>query len=115
MERLIAVAQIETGKDRASVVNMPLVDFVSVVLKPRSPDQGSAGTIEGAKTSAKRRGRKKADYETIRKEAALNADWQRAREAGIRKIEFARDKSMTVKDLDKLLDRVGKRNSLPNN
>lgn len=57
----------------------------------------------------KRRGRKKADYETVQKEAELAADWERARDAGIYKPDFAKDKNMTVRQLDALLDRVAKR------
>lgn len=57
----------------------------------------------------KRRGRKKADYETVQKEAALAAEWERARDAGIYKPDFAKDKNMTARQLDALLDRVAKR------
>jgi hypothetical protein len=63
-------------------------------------------------TSAKRSGRKKADFETIQKEAELAAAWKRAREAGVYKADFARDCKITVSRLDALLDRVAKRNRL---
>jgi hypothetical protein len=61
----------------------------------------------------KRRGRKKADYETVQKEAALAADWNRAREGGAYKGDFAKDHGLTVPKLDALLDRVAKRNRRP--
>jgi hypothetical protein len=57
-------------------------------------------------TKAKRPGRKKADYETVQREAQLAADWKRAYEAGTYKADFAKDNGMTVKKLDALLDRV---------
>lgn len=57
----------------------------------------------------KRRGRKKADYDTVQKEAELAAAWQRARNAGVYKAVFAKDQKLTVKQLDALLDRVAKR------
>jgi hypothetical protein len=66
--------------------------------------------LEGA--SVKRSGRKKADFETIQKEAELAAAWKRAREAGVYKADFARDCKITVSRLDALLDRVAKRNRL---
>jgi hypothetical protein len=70
--------------------------------------QSEPTNARGAATP-KRRGRKKADYETVQKEAALAADWERARDAGIYKPDFAKDKKMNVKQLDALLDRVAKR------
>lgn len=62
-------------------------------------------------TSAKprRRGRKKADYHKVQREAALAAKWQKARSEGRYKADFAKDHNMTVKTLDRLLDRVAKR------
>jgi hypothetical protein len=57
----------------------------------------------------KRRGRKKADYKTVQKEAALAAEWERARDTGIYKPDFAKGKKMTARELDALLDRVAKR------
>jgi hypothetical protein len=56
-----------------------------------------------------RRGRKKADYATVQREAALAAEWERVRGTGGYKPTFAKDKELTVADLDKLLDRVAKR------
>jgi hypothetical protein len=76
--------------------------------KATSGQQSEPTNAQGAATP-KRRGRKKADYETVQKEAALAADWERARDAGIYKPDFAKDKGMTVKQLDTLLDRVAKR------
>ena len=59
----------------------------------------------------KRRGQKKADYETVQKEAKVAAAWKRASETGTYKADFAKDKGMTLKALDQLLDRVRKRKS----
>jgi hypothetical protein len=55
------------------------------------------------------RGRKKADYETIEREAALAAEWQRARESGVYKADFGKQHGMTARKLGALLDRVAKR------
>lgn len=70
-----------------------------------------AGELEIAQegSSVKRSGRKKADFETIQKEAELAAAWKRAREAGVYKADFARDCKIAVSRLDALLDRVAKR------
>lgn len=73
-------------------------------------DGGEPAADNGGKAKPKRRGRKKADYATIQKEAALAADWTRVRDAGVYKCDFARQRGMKVKALDALLDRVGKRN-----
>ncbi len=71
------------------------------------PNVGNGKQAEAASDApAKRRGRRKADYETVQKEAELAADWERARDAGVYKPDFAKDKNMTVRQLDALLDRV---------
>jgi len=57
----------------------------------------------------KRRGRKMASPETVRNEAELSAKWERARDAGTHKADFARDNHMTLKDLGRLLNRVAAR------
>jgi hypothetical protein len=57
---------------------------------------------------SKRRGRKKADYKTIQREAELAAKWERARKSNVSKAKFAKDKGGIAK-FDKLLDRVAKR------
>lgn len=60
-------------------------------------------------TQPRRRGRKKADYETVQREAEIAANWERARDAGVYKPDFATDNNLTVRQLDALLDRVAKR------
>jgi hypothetical protein len=57
-----------------------------------------------------KRGRKKADYKTVQFEATLAADWQRRRDGGTCKADYVKERRMTVKELDALLDRVAKRN-----
>ena len=64
---------------------------------------------EPAVAATKKRGRKKADYETVQREAQLAADWEQARDAGTYKGDFTRDRGMEVPDLDRLLDRVAAR------
>jgi hypothetical protein len=66
---------------------------------------GSPGT-----TKTPRRGRPKADYETVKREAKLAADWEQASKVGVYKGDFAKDNGSSVKEFDKLLDRVAKRN-----
>ena len=63
----------------------------------------------GPQAKPNRRGRKKADYETVQREAELTGEWERARDSGVYKADFAKDKGMTLKDFDRLLDRVDKR------
>lgn len=85
-----------------------------VPVSPQPAAESKAETSEladGKAAKPKRRGRKKADYKTELKEAALAADWQRARDAGAYKGDFARERGLTVAEFDKLLTRVRKRNS----
>lgn len=49
------------------------------------------------------------DYATVQREATLAEDWKRARDAGRYKLDFAKDKKLTVKHLDAPLDRVANR------
>lgn len=57
----------------------------------------------------KRPGRRKADFETMQREAGIADDWAQAKGAGTYKPEFARDIGLTTTELDRLLDRVAKR------
>ena len=57
----------------------------------------------------KRLGRPGPDDETVQKEAQLAADWARERDNKVYKPDFAKERNMTQKDLNKLLDRVAKR------
>ena len=66
---------------------------------------------ERVKTPTKRLGRRKADCDTEVREAKIAKDWMQARAAGVYKGHFAKDKKMTQKELQKILDRVAKRNS----
>lgn len=59
----------------------------------------------------RRRGRPKANYETVAREATLAEDWEQAKQTGTHKVEFARDRGMTQKEFDQLLNRVAKRKS----
>jgi len=71
---------------------------------------GAAVAPDTSAKTPKRRGRPKADYETIQREAQLASDWKRARESGIYKADFAKGRGMTMKELEDLLDRVSHRN-----
>lgn len=74
---------------------------------------GEVLTVTSAKR--KRSGRPKADYKTKEREAQLAADWERARDAGTYKADFAKDNKLTVRKLDALLDRVAKRKARSDN
>lgn len=68
---------------------------------------GAADAIVAPTT--KRRGRKQADYETVQREAEIATNWEQARDCGVSKADFARENGLTVKELDKLIERVAKR------
>jgi hypothetical protein len=67
------------------------------------------GTNTESKGSPRKGGRKKADYETVQREAKVAADWEQARDDGTRKADFAKDYGIPLDELDRLLDRVAKR------
>ena len=48
-------------------------------------------------------------------EADLVAEWEKAREAKVYKPDFAREKGMTVKQFDRVLSRVKRRETRSNN
>ncbi|WP_146373779.1 hypothetical protein [Symmachiella macrocystis] len=75
---------------------------------------GQLGSDE-TRSRPKRRGRKKANGETVKQEAKLAADWVSARDAGTYKSDFAKEAGMTQKSFDTLLDRVAKRKSRSDN
>jgi hypothetical protein len=74
-------------------------------------------SVSGPKAPPKPRGRPKADFETVQREAEVAAEWERAHEKEVRKDEFVMDRKAAlakdgindVDDLDRLLDRVAKR------
>ncbi len=70
----------------------------------------SAKTVD-AKPNRKPAGRKKADYETVQREAKIKDKWDQAREASVYKPDFAKGIGMDVKQFDKLLGRVARRES----
>ena len=47
-------------------------------------------------------------------DADLVAEWEKAREAKVYKADFAREKSMTVKELDRVVSRVKRRETRSN-
>jgi hypothetical protein len=66
----------------------------------------------GERSEARRpkpRGGRRADYEAVRREAELVVAWNRARQSGVYKADFAKANGMKLADFDLLLDRVGKR------
>ena len=75
---------------------------------PKSP-------VKVAEAKPKQRGRRKADYETVQREAQISDDWQRARKTGVYKADFTKGKNLTVRALDRLLTRVAKRKTRSDN
>ena len=53
-----------------------------------------------------RRGRKAAPETRQKDEEQLARDWEQARESGVSKVDFVRDKEITLADFDRLLGRV---------
>jgi hypothetical protein len=111
MERLIARVQLRAGMDKANVINMLLADFVAA-LTVGNESQAVPKPAGDSETELKpnKRGRPKADYETVQREAQVAADWGRARDSGVYKPDFAKQIGMTTVKLDALLDRVAARN-----
>lgn|GEM_PF-6520858 len=103
-------ASLEPMKDAAD----SLVKWAQTEAKTTA-EGGEPAAAAGRPATPKRRGRKKADYETVQKEAALAASWERAREAGVYKGDFARERGTTVAKLDALLDRVAQRKKRSDN
>jgi len=93
------------------VVISPTAEETAGISKKQKPTvndaaaQGHGGTERG-----KQRGRKKAGYETVEREAKTAEKWNKARDSGIYKADFAKGKKMPLKELDLLLDRVAARN-----
>lgn len=81
------------------------------VAQPAQPlaEDPSAPT---ATDTPRKRGRRKASDATIQREAQLAANWERARDSGTHKVDFAKENGMNVKQLDALLDRVRARKRL---
>jgi len=66
-------------------------------------------SVKNGKLPRKQPGRKKADYETVKWEDKIAAEWERMKAAGVAKVEFAKEKKYSVSGIKNLLDRVYKR------
>lgn len=53
----------------------------------------------------------KRDYDAQVRDKEIFDDWQRARESGVLKADFARDRNLSIDNLKKLINRVAKRKS----
>jgi len=80
--------------------------------QPKVDDRMRAATPKQKKS--KRRGRRKADDETVEREAEITEAWAKAKRSGVYKPDFARDKKISLKDFNNLLARVSRRNSRAN-
>jgi CDGSH-type Zn-finger protein len=68
----------------------------------------SVSAVEDA--PKKRRGAPRRSYEKIQIDVAEKAEWILAKESGISKAVFVKDKDRTVEELDRVLDREYQRN-----
>ena len=93
------------AKPTVRVGDMTPAEFVVAV---KAADDKTE-TASPSKKARMRRGRKKADYETVRREAQIVDDWKQAKENKRYKPDFAKEKGMTLKELDRLLNRVARR------
>lgn len=66
-------------------------------------------------TKPRRRGRKKAGHQAVQQEAQVAAEWEQARNERTSKADFAKDREYSLKEFNRLLDRVRKRKALRNN
>lgn len=71
----------------------PVAPENSTESKPPTPERG-------------RPGRPKTDETTVERDNKIAADWKQARDSKVYKPDFAKEKGMTAKELDALLDRV---------
>lgn len=96
----------EADDDQAEDEAEKLLDWVTDEIKNQSD---KATGSQNGDTGTKRRGRRKADYETVQREAEIADRWKKARECGVCKVDFAHDEGTTLKKLQQLLDRDRKR------
>ena len=91
----------------------PLLEEIKAEIAELTGDSVEKVTarIENKRTKGptKRRGRRKASYEKQQEEAALAKAWERARNDGVSKTAFARDNGYSLREYEKLLNRVAKR------
>jgi len=69
-----------------------------------------ADRLRWAATPGKR-GRRKTTYKMQQREAAIAQRWQQAKSAGLQRVDFAKQEGLTLKELERVLDRVRKRRS----
>ncbi|NLF09473.1 MAG: hypothetical protein GX594_16055 [Pirellulaceae bacterium] len=104
--KLTLIRDFNRNLQAAQLINTPPAPGAADDANPRNE-----APAESADTTPKKPGRKKADYETVQREAQLAADWERAKKSGVYKPVFAKEKGMTTRKLDNLLGRVAKRKS----
>ena len=71
--------------------------------------QGLDPEQQSKTTRSPKRGRKAANAELIKDEAEIAEAWVRARDTGMAKVTFAKQKGMRLRELEGVLDRVRKR------
>lgn len=112
------LVRLETKKSLQKLVNgrgsrqiSAWIDKEWAAAKANQPASHKAGaTANAGGKQRKRKGRKKADYKIVQKEAAIVESWKKAHQDKVYKSDWAKDNGMTVKQLDAILDRVYQRN-----
>jgi imidazolonepropionase-like amidohydrolase len=66
-------------------------------------------SVQPATKRKKKLGRPRCSEAQRQQEERLVNDWEKARERGVAKKDFTKDRGMTVKELDRAVDRVKKR------
>ena len=110
-------AEVLARDDGTAAELLKLRPWLKRLIRDFSPPRGQmpkwfqdTPAVDDEKTPATRqRGRKKPGPQTVAGEDEVYDGWQQARDAGVDKGRFARDKKMSVKDFDRLLDRVAAR------
>lgn len=110
----IPAAQIDEGLTAGQIFDAALAWADRQIIKhkltqAKTPGRNGKTTATAAPKTKRNRDRPKADYDTVRREAEVASDWERARDAGVYKADFAKERKMSVNDLDSLLGRVAKR------
>jgi hypothetical protein len=70
-------------------------------------DQSGPGQCDGGKQPSKRSRKSRFDWQ---RDQEIADSWKRAKDAGIKKKVFSRDKGLSLRDLNRILNRHAKRN-----
>ncbi len=102
-----AAAQAQARSDAAALAR-EVIQEVEALLRQRSPAAGTGpGHPAAAEDKAAKRGRqRRTDWD---EDAAIVEAWERARDEKVRKKDFAKERRLSRRQVDKILDRHRKR------